>query len=616
MKSSRSPSALLNSSVFDLDAASSLSLQDQIRRKIVEGVVVGALAPGQRLPSSRALARHLGVARNTVALAYQKLIADGHLAARERSGIFVAEGMARNIENVRVSGRDTAEASVLWRGRIDAAAVAGAAHLTPPDWQRYPFPFVEGRFDRSLFPVAEWRDASRLTLAVRDISEWASDAGDADDPMLTEQVRTKVLPRRGIHARPDHILITSGAQQALHLTVELLVAPGDTIAMEEPGHPELRQLLERRGARIIHQPVDEEGIIVDARLDEARVIFVSPGHQRPTGVTMSRDRRRALLAVAVASDAIVVEDDFECEANYIELSPPALRGGDDVGRVIYVATLAQTLAPGLRLGLLIGPPEVIRAARGLRRLTTRHPPLSIQRTAAHLLAMGHYDVIMMRLGRVLQERLMALRDALNHYLPHLVAIAPVRGGTAYWVRGPEGMDVDILTRTAEAHGVLIEPVGRYYAADAPPNAFRLGVTSIPTERVRDGVAALAQAIRTVEGVDSGSTEAEVVGALTSRALTAAMSGATLLGKTVYGDPCTIEISTDGSMSGRAGFANEDVDEGEWWVEGEFWCRRWRDWAYGETLRLRTVIEGDRIRWFNADWRLVDSMVIVRAAGRP
>jgi GntR family transcriptional regulator/MocR family aminotransferase len=428
-----------------------------------------------------------------------------------------------------------------------------------------------------------------------------------------QEIRTKVLPRRGIHTRPDELLLTSGAQQALYLTAELLVEPGTVVAVEEPGNPELIALLRRRGARLVHQPVDEEGMVIDEALAGCAVAYVSPGHQRPTGATLSAARRSELMRMAAAHDFVVVEDDFECETNYLEPSLPALRASGDGDRVVYAVTLVQSLAPALRIGMLVASAPVVRAARALRRLTTRHPPLSVQRTAAHLLALGHYDTIMIRVGQEFRKRLHSVRDALNHYLPQSIAIPPVRGGTTYWVRGAAGLEVAELAAAAEARGVLIEPAARYYArSEGPHNYFRLSVTSIREESIRPGIAALAEAMRALSASAAPGIPASCLSGVELHRI---MPGATFLLQTVYGDPCTIELAANGSMSGRAGFANEDVDRGRWWIENDQWCRQWHEWAYGEVARFRVAIEGDRIRWLNTAGRQVDSALIVRPDAR-
>lgn len=610
----RSRGELLKATVPAVDRNDTLSLQDQIRRRIVEGVAVGSLAPAQRLPSTRALAKHLDVSRNTVAGAYQRLIADGHLEARPRSGIYVSNARyaANRREELRAAGGPAPVEPPVWVRQLGGSQRIEDLMSIPPDWQKYPYPFVGAQLDRSLFPVAEWREASRLTLSVPEISDWAADTANADDTMLMQEIRTKVLPRRGIRARPDEVLVTAGGQQALHFTVELLVETGTKVAVEEPGNPELVALLRRRGALLVYQPVDRDGMIVDERLHDCGVVYVSPGHQRPTGVALSAERRNALMAMAAERDFIVVEDDFECEADDLEAAPPALRGGDQGQRVAYVATLLQSLAPALRLGVLVASPSLVRAARALRRITTRHPPLSVQRTAAHLLALGHYDTIMARVGFVFRQRLLALRDALNHYLVHVIMIPPVRGGTAYWVSGPEGLDVRELAGAAESRGVLIQPVSRFYASgDAPRNVFRLCVSGIPEHKIRPGVEALGKALR---GILTREQSAGAPPCLGPGELVRRMSGATLLCKTVYGDPCTIHLAPDGSMSGRAGFANEDIDEGRWWLEGDLWCRQWREWSYGQVIRFRITIEGERICWLSPDGRLIDTGLITRQTG--
>jgi len=611
----RSRVELLKATVPSVDRGDSLNLQDQIRRRIVERVAVGTLAPSQRLPSTRALARHLKVSRNTVALAYQRLIADGHLEARPRSGIYVSNARyaANRCDELRASGLPAPAEPPVWERQLGGSRRIEDLMSVPPDWQQFPFPFVGAQLDRSLFPVAEWREASRLTLSMPEIGDWAADTANADDTKLLHEIRTKVLPRRGINARPDEVLVTAGGQQALHLTVELLVEPGTAVAVEEPGNPELVALLRRRGAELVFQPVDRDGMIVDERLAHCGVVYVSPGHQRPTGVALSPARRADLMRMAAERDFVVVEDDFECEADDLEAAPPALRAGDQGQRVAYVATLLQSLAPALRLGVLVASPSLVRAARALRRITTRHPPLSVQRTAAHLLALGHYDTIMARVGAAFRQRLLALRDALNHYLVHRFDIPPVRGGTAYWVSGPGNLDVHELALAAESRGVLIQPAARFYSSgNAPGNVFRLCVSGIPEDRIRPGVEALSRALRAMALRERRGSEPFTY--LTAAELAERMPGATLLCRTVYGDPCTIDLMPDGTMRGRAGFANEDLDQGRWWLDGDLWCRQWNEWSYGQVVRFRIVIEGERIHWVTPDGRLIDSGLITRKTG--
>lgn len=593
--------------LFRIEREATLSLQEQIRQRVIDAISAGVFPAGSKLPSSRRLAQELGISRNTVFLAYQQLIAEGHLETRERSGIYVPAVMPRPTlasSAPATKGRGGDDGALISRFLQDAPTHR-QGYQCPPDWQKYPHPFIEGRFDKSLFPIAEWREASRLALAVAEVEDWSLDNGEVDDPALVEEIRTKLLPRRGIAAQANELLITVGEQQALYLAAQLLAGRGTRAAVEEPGLPELRDLLTLRGAQLRHQPVDDQGLVVDHRLDGMDLVCVSASRQRPTGVTMALDRREALLAKAEQEDFLVLEDDFECEMNYLGHAVPALRSLPGGERVIYVASLSKVLAPGVRLGYMVAHPEIIARARRLRELTTRRPSPNNQRAAAIFLSLGHYDSMMRRLTGVYAERLIALRDALNHYRPLSIAVAPVEGGTSYWVRGPDGLDSARLVREAEARGVMIEPAGHWFAQPDPSaSMFRLGVTSLPAETIRDGIARLSDAMRAMASATAqDDTEpAELSGS----ELKTRLAGASLLYKTVYGEPCTIILHADGGMSGQAGFAGEDRDVGRWWIEGDRWFRQWRNWAFGEVLGFQIAQDGNRILFVGEQGEVVDT----------
>ncbi len=597
--------------IIYIDPDQPMNLQNQIRQRLVDGILNGSFAPGMKLPSSRKLARQLDVARNTVVAAYQQLIADGYLVSRQRSGIFVNEEMLE----ARVGHRDVSSPaakaeSAAWQRRIREMPAQWRNVHDQPNWRHYPFPFIDGKFDATLFPIAEWREANRLSLGVADVAEWSTGSGDADDPMLIEEIRTKILTRRGIQAGPDEILITMGTQNSLYLISQLLADPATTFAVEEPGNYEMRNLLHQQGAAVKTQAVDKDGFVVDEQLADVDVVYVTPSHQVPTAVTMPLERRQALIHAAADHDFLIIEDDYECETNYMDHPLPALRSMNTDGRVIYAASFSKALAPGVRLGFIVANPDFIRRARQLRRRVLNHPPLNNQRTAAYFLSLGHYDALMLRLGRIFRERRIELRDALNNIRGIPLEISPEVGGTTYWVRTPREFDVANLTKEAEKHGILIEPVQHYYAdTDHAENCFRMGVTSIAADQIRPGVAQLVKLIRSLVKGQVEHLSNSAGRWMTGDELRDTMSGATVLYREVYGAPCTIEHLSDGTMRGRLGFANEDRDSGRWRVDGDLFYRKWERWVYGEETGYFVVIDGDKIKYFNSDKQIVDSAFI-------
>jgi GntR family transcriptional regulator/MocR family aminotransferase len=348
-----------------LDPDSALSLQNQIRQKLVEAILAGSFPGGTRLPSSRKLAEQLGVARNTVVLAYEQLVEEGYLESRERSGIFVNDDMLRDRIEPGAAASNEPEPDQRWHDRIRTDVVGKPGYQLPGDWQSFPYPFIDGRFDESLYPTGQWREASRMALGARIFSKGSVAEVDADDPALVDEIRSKMLPRRGINAGADEILITLGEQNALYLITRLLADASVNVVVEEPGNPRMRQLLRQHQAAILPQPVDENGMVINSRLDNVQLIYVTPSHQVPTAVTMPMQRRRALLKKARELDQLIIEDDFEHESNYEGQPHPALRSMDSDNRVIYVSALPKVLAPGLRIGFIVAAPELIREARRL-----------------------------------------------------------------------------------------------------------------------------------------------------------------------------------------------------------------------------------------------------------
>jgi GntR family transcriptional regulator/MocR family aminotransferase len=482
--------------LFQLPADSDANLQTRIREMLVSLILDGHLPPGSPLPSGRSLARQLHVARNTVVLAYQHLVDEGFVVSRERSGYFVSDEVDPAAAGP-VAGSAGQPAAVDWNRRLRVRPSRQRNIAKPGDWQQYRYPFVYGQFDPALFPVQDWRECSRDAATVAAIHDWAKDRIDQDDPELVEQIHTRILPRRGVWAQPDEILVTVGAQQALFLLADLLLGPRSTVGIEEPGYPDVRNMFSLRTERVLALAVDAAGVRVEEGIGDCDCVYVTPSHQFPTTVTMSRARRRLLLEAAARHDFLIIEDDYESELNFVGEPTPALKSLDQSGHVIYVGSLSKTLAPGLRMGFMVAPADLIREARALRRLMMRHPPANNQLIVARFLKRGHHDSLVRRLSHAYRERWEIMGRALARYLPDS-SQSPAFGGSSYWVRGPAGLDCRELQAVAARRGVLIEPGDVFFLRDPPPrNCFRLGFASISANRIEAGIAELAAIIDTL-----------------------------------------------------------------------------------------------------------------------
>ncbi len=479
---------------FFLDPATEGTLQARIQQMVAQGILAGRFRAGERLPSTRKMALHLGVSRITVTLAYTELVADDYLTSLGRSGYFVSENAP---EPPSFSPLKSDPSTVDWSRAIGRSYAPALGMDKPADWAGYRYPFIYGQADPTLFDTANWRLCALKALGKRDFSALTADYFDKDDPQLVEFIARQTLPRRGILAKPDEILITMGAQNALWLTAQVLLNARRRAAIEDPCYPALRQILEQSRCQLTSVPIDAQGIPPDALPHDTDVVFTTPSHHCPTAATMPLARRKALLAKAESDDFLVVEDDYECEMSFLNPPSPSLKSLDKTGRVIYVGSFSKSLFPGLRLGYLVGPEPFIREARALRASVLRHPPGHIQRTVSYYLSLGHYDAQMRRTSRAYHNRRNVI-DAAIKAEGLSVAGHGTYGGSSIWLRAPTGVDTTTLALTLRTSGVLIEAGAPFFAAPNPPTEFfRLAYSSIPAERIPNGIALIAQAIRDI-----------------------------------------------------------------------------------------------------------------------
>lgn len=489
---SRPDRAPLWAQLFRVDPDGPLTIQAQLRAQIVAAIGSGRLLPDEAMPSSRALAQHLGIARNTVVGAYAQLADDGYLEGRQRLGYFI-NPLALVARPANAVPTPVGE-GIDWAHRLRVRPSAQRNISKVADWERYDYPFIYGQFDPSLFPLADWRACCQEVLGKGGVRTWAQDHFTRDDTSLIDELRNKVLPLRGVWAAADEIMVTIGAQQALYLLADLLFDADTPVGLENPGYPDARNIFSLRTRRLKALPVDGEGLQIGAALRNCRYVYVTPSHQAPTTVTLPVDRRLELLRRAERDDLLIIEDDYETETTFSGLPNPALKSLDRAGRVIYVGSLSKSFAPGLRIGYVVAPRPLIDELRALRRLNIRHPSAFLQHSIARFVALGHYDLLSRRLVDAHRERARILSAAVTEFELRATP-QPVNGGSSVWFEGPPTLDARALAERLRGEGVLIEPGDVHYMDDRPPlNRFRLGYSSIPRSRIREGVRRIAAAL--------------------------------------------------------------------------------------------------------------------------
>ena len=590
---------------FIIDRDSTLSLQHQLRLRLIDAIHRGVLKPGRKLPSSRQLSNQIGVSRNTVTLAYDALLAEGHLLTKPRSGIFVASDVpADRLTTGRRGLAPRSPAAVV----LPASSAANGEFQKPPNWDQHPYPFLPGCIDSSLVPLDEWREVLRLAFSRQSLARWNANVG-SDDTSLVEELRAQVLPFWGIEAGSEEIASTVSTRHAFHLACEVLLQRSTSVMIDDDLDPEMRNRVFAR------QPL---AYGIAAKDDVARglkdaprgsVVVIEAGRVA-RGPGDARAAAQAFLKNAAERDVVIIEVATPPELRETRRAALSLRGFDTARRVIFIGGLSPLASLGKAPGFVNGDARVIERIRQVRYTIGGELEPGLQRAWSLFIGLGHYAACLARANRVLLARRTALRDALNHYLHKQVSIESMRGSSAYRVQGPANLDAVQLAREAAARGLLIEPVGA-----ASPGAFYMGVSGIARENIRTGVQLLGSFLRSNSNLGARELKDETLAPLGGRELQRVMSGMTLLYNTVYGDPCTIHVQPDGTLVGQAGYANEDCDRGRWWIEDDRWCRQWDNWAYGEPTGFTTIIDGEQVRWFNSAGLLTDTAVIVRAAPR-
>ncbi len=475
-------------SVHPVQPSSSEPLYRQVYRNLRSAILTGRLKRGARLPSTRELAVTLNVSRNTVLNAFDQLLAEGYLESAPASGTFVS----LHLPDERLVQRPAQEQPPRWSTL--AGALTGAPPLVVGDQgAERPAAFRAGLPALDVFPFKLWgrlvaRRARHLDRAGLD---YQSTAGYRP---LREAIAAHVTVSRQVRCTADQILIVSGSQGALDLVARLLVDPGDSVWIEDPGYLGARGAFLGAGARLVPVPVDSEGLRVDIgrkRRPDARLAYLTPSHQFPLGVTLSLQRRLDLLAWAQAANAYVIEDDYDSEFRFQGRPLAALQGLDDSGRVIYVGTFSKTLFPALRLGYLILPPALTDVFLAARAYTEVHAPPLEQGALADFIADGHFGRHLRRMRALYAERRATLVRALAG-LP----LEPYASDTGMHCIGwlPQGSDDVAVASAAARHNLDVTPLSRFSLARSSRPGLLLGYAGVDPTAIKAGVRRLSQAL--------------------------------------------------------------------------------------------------------------------------
>jgi 2-aminoadipate transaminase len=460
---------------------SDVPLYRQVTEQIAGLIRRGALANGARLPTIRQLAEELGLTRLTVHSAYAELQAQGLIESTVGRGTFVA---ARPPAPARHS--DAAEAPVQWRAHsvlADLVALADRPDLISLA-QAMPAP--------ETLPVRAFGKALRQALEAPGSLGYGSIQGDVG---LREQVR-RVALERGVAAHPDEVLITAGAQQGIDLALAAFAAPGEVVLVEEPTYPGALEVAARRGQRLVGVPMDADGMDI-AALEAAcaehrpRLLYTVAAFHNPTGVSLSAERRQALLRVARAHNLLIVEDDVYGLLCYDAPAPPALKAEDADGRVIYCTSFSKALMPALRLGAIMATPDQLAELAGVKHSSDLVCSPLMQRALAEYLREGRLDAHLQHARGLYHGRRDATLEALARYMPGCAWTQPA-GGLNVWVTLPEGVGERDFCLDAIAQGVGVAPGRAFYGQLRSESHIRVSFGAHPPERIRQAIATLGK----------------------------------------------------------------------------------------------------------------------------
>jgi GntR family transcriptional regulator/MocR family aminotransferase len=485
---------------ISLDSKGGLPLHRQLYEELRRAILAGRLAPGQRVPSTRALSRALGVSRSTVTQSYEDLLSEGYFQAAHGSGTFVSHQLPEELLRAAPGRAETASPR---QGGAKARLSAYGESISRTWLDRQPgfeglISFRHWRPDLEGFPSKEWGRllARQCRAARRTMLDYASDS--QGHRRLREAIARYLGRSRAVSCDADQVIIVSGSQQAIDLVTRVVVNRGDRIAVEDPGYLGARQIFLAHGAKLFPVPVDEAGAAVErltARsAGKIKLAYVTPSHQFPTGALLALARRLELIGWAAARGAIIIEDDYDSEYRYCGRPVPALQGLDQSGSVVYVGTFSKVLFPSLRLGYMIAPRSMVEVLARAKWLTDRQAPTLEQHALADFINEGHMERHVRRMRTLYDRRRAALVRALAANLGERVEVLGEDAGMHLMARLRTGMSNREIIERAAREGVGLVSASHYYLNSGGEGEFIFGYADLGERRIQEGIRRLARAL--------------------------------------------------------------------------------------------------------------------------
>jgi GntR family transcriptional regulator / MocR family aminotransferase len=463
----------------------------QIYRTLRKAILNGQMPQGIRLPSTRTLASDLAVSRHTTEEAFAQLLAEGFIERRVGDGTYVAameRAVAPHPANKKVGTNGSR--------RLSERASLMARHACFPDPAK-PRAFTAASPAVELFPLETWRRLVATCLR-RSGSRVLGTGDPAGYGPLREAIASYVGASRNVVCGPEQVIVVTSSQQALDLAARVLLDPGDPAWLEDPGYPGARAALLTNGAHIVPVPIDEAGLRVDEgeRLARnARLAYVTPSHQYPLGVTLSLERRLALLNWAGRQGAWVVEDDYDSEFRYDGRPLAAIQGIDEGDRVIYVGTFTKVMFPALRLAYAIVPRDLVASFVTARGLVDGHPPTLSQMALTEFFADGHFGVHIRRMRELYRGRRDALVEAWERHNTSSARLGPADAGLHVVAHLPRGTDDSLASARVARRGIDAQPLARYFHGPLSQRGLFLGYAALSPAEIRAGIKSLCEALQ-------------------------------------------------------------------------------------------------------------------------